>query len=94
MSKLLKVNKTKNLKNSPHQVNIILHSDADFWLSSGRRAVEASVSRARSLFGGQRGEFLRRPRNVVLFVGDGMGLNTVAAAREHSFMTSAILRNI
>ena len=42
--------------------------------------MEASVSRVRSLFGQQR-EF-RRPRNVVLFVGDGMGLNTVAAARE------------
>ena len=49
------------------------------------------MARARSLFGlQQRGEFLRRPRNVVLFVGDGMGLNTVAAARDLALMTSAI----
>ena len=82
-------------RNSPKKGNILHSSDADFWLSGGRRAVEASVSRARSLFGLQQGEFLRRPRNVVLFVGDGMGLNTVAAARDDStYMTSAILRNI
>ena len=46
-------------------------------MAEGRKALEASKARAFSL--GQR-EF-RRPKNVVLFVGDGMGLNTVAAAR-------------
>ena len=37
------------------------------------------VAKARALALGLRE--LRRPKNVVLFVGDGMGLNTVTAAR-------------
>ncbi len=52
-------------------------SDADFWIALGRAELARAKEFARSL--GQR-EF-RRPRNVLVFIGDGMGLNTVTAAR-------------
>ena len=59
------------------EFNFKFIADADFWLAEGRRELE--VAKARALALGQRE--LRRPKNVVLFVGDGMGLNTVTAAR-------------
>ena len=51
--------------------------DAEFWYREGRREIERAQERLRH-FGLTE---LKRPRNILVFVGDGMGLNTVTAAR-------------
>ena len=48
-------------------------ADADAWFDAGREALE----RARAL----QAERSDRAKNVILFVGDGMGVSTVTAAR-------------
>lgn len=53
------------------------NEDADFWYDHGKVELAKAEAWAYSL--GQR-EF-RRPKNIVIFVGDGMSLSTVTAAR-------------
>ncbi|TRY79446.1 hypothetical protein TCAL_07551 [Tigriopus californicus] len=53
------------------------NEDADFWYEHGKVELAKAEAWAYSL--GQR-EF-RRPKNIIIFVGDGMSLSTVTAAR-------------
>jgi len=65
-------------------------SDFDFWMKSGRDEVNLALDRIRNIVGKSAStadanfDFLasaKRPKNLVLFVGDGLGLATVTASR-------------
>jgi len=56
-------------------------------MNEGKAEIETSLKRFRSFFGNQHEdgyEFLKnvkRPMNLVLFIGDGLGIPTVTASR-------------
>ena len=55
-----------------------------YWLNLGRDEIDRALDRYANLRGQSVSESLettKYPKNVILFVGDGMSLNTVAAAR-------------
>ncbi len=51
-------------------------ADPAYWVASGERELAAALAAAARVRAAGRGA-----RNVVLFLGDGMGLSTVTAAR-------------
>ena len=61
--------------------------DYDFWMKSGRAEVDVVLERFRKLIGKGPDPDLQflgsvpRPKNLVLFVGDGLGISTVTASR-------------
>ncbi|KAI1280646.1 Alkaline phosphatase, tissue-nonspecific isozyme [Halotydeus destructor] len=55
-------------------------SDIDYWLKEGRGVLEGKLSRAKEFYGDS-AYARKRAKNVILFLGDGMGLTTVTAAR-------------
>ena len=52
------------------------HSDRDTWYADGQKAVQDAKGNWRNI---------RKARNVILFIGDGMGISTVTAARILTF---------
>eukprot|EP00095_Tigriopus_kingsejongensis_P005973 maker-scaffold48_size466083-snap-gene-1.22 protein:Tk05973 transcript:maker-scaffold48_size466083-snap-gene-1.22-mRNA-1 annotation:"salivary alkaline phosphatase" len=60
-----------------------VNEDADYWYEAGK--AELAKAEALAYYLGQR-QF-QRPKNVVIFIGDGMGLSTVTAARIHKGQT-------
>lgn len=57
---------------SAHVAESEILEDKDFWYSNARTEVEKSLQQKWNS---------RRAKNVVMFVGDGMGVNTITAAR-------------
>ena len=55
--------------------------DYDFWMKKEREELDVALNRIYKLRGNQDISNLKRPKNVILFVGDGMSLTTVTAAR-------------
>lgn len=56
--------------------------DAVFWMEEGRRELDASLKRLSGIRGGGDAlQNLRRPKNVIVFIGDGMSITTTTAAR-------------
>ena len=56
-------------------------SDYDFWMQKERAELDTAMNRIYKLRGEKDTSKLQRPKNVILFVGDGMSLTTVTAAR-------------
>ena len=50
-------------------------------MSEGRRELDAAMERLAGIRGGSSSGNLRRPKNVIVFIGDGMSITTTTAAR-------------
>ena len=62
--------------------NIYFHySDYDFWMKKGKGEIDVALKRIYNIRGEKDVSNLKRPKNVILFIGDGMSLTTVTAAR-------------
>ena len=62
--------------------NIHFHySDYDFWMKKGKEELDVALKRIYNIRGEKDVSKLKRPKNVILFIGDGMSLTTVTAAR-------------
>merc|ERR1711976_778670 len=60
------------------------NEDKAYWLKIGQEEIERALFRYTNLRGQSLSESLestKHPKNVILFIGDGMSLPTVAAAR-------------
>ena len=57
-----------------HQSHTYLHIDMDYWLTTGREELYRSVEKTATQNEGV-------AKNVILFVGSGMGVATVTASR-------------
>ena len=55
--------------------------DYNFWMRSGKKELDVALERIYQLRGEKDSSKLKRPKNVLFFVGDGMSLTTVTAAR-------------
>ena len=57
--------------------------DATFWLDSGKAEIDVALNRLKSIVGNSDPllSSVKRPKNLVLFIGDGLGISTVTAAR-------------
>ena len=56
-------------------------SDYDFWMKNGKDELDVALNRIYQLRGEKDVSKLKRPKNVLLFIGDGMSLTTITAAR-------------
>ena len=55
--------------------------DYDFWMQKGNEELNIALDRIYKLRGEKDVSRLKRPKNVLFFVGDGMSLTTITAAR-------------
>ena len=55
--------------------------DYDFWMQKGKEELETAMKRLYKIRSDKDTSRIRRPKNVILFIGDGMSLTTVTAAR-------------
>ena len=55
--------------------------DYEFWMQKEKEELETAMERLFKIRGDKDISKIRRPKNVILFVGDGMSLTTVTAAR-------------
>ena len=55
--------------------------DYDFWMQKGNEELEIALNRIYKLRGENDVSKVQRPKNVLFFVGDGMSLTTITAAR-------------
>ena len=55
--------------------------DYDFWMRNGKHELDIALKRIYHLRGEKDSSKLKRPKNVLFFVGDGMSLTTITASR-------------
>merc|ERR1719334_680215 len=65
----------------PHIYPHVANEDYNFWMRSGKKELDVALERIYQLRGEKDSSKLKRPKNVLFFVGDGMSLTTVTAAR-------------
>ena len=58
-----------------------LFIDYEFWMQKEKEELDTAMKRIFKIRGDKDISKIRRPKNVILFVGDGMSLTTVTAAR-------------
>lgn len=57
----------------------LIFSDASFWRNYGETHLKKILARLQDETGGKGNK--SRAKNVIIFIGDGMGLSTITAAR-------------